>query len=244
MYLPPTDLVIESESYHDVLLSVLPKAKGYYSIKGVRWNLGPHLQVQQKLLKPGRLLNKTLRQRVRRERTPDTAMGFDVCDGYAHLHLTMTGLPEFGLLEGELLWTCLKLRNEGGATADDIVIKTSHPWCLLYSDPVQPVLFEDHFGARNPSAIQPVGKSGTLFRLPEGTSIAPGAELMLGVLLYFPEPGKRRTLGFLASYQSRGEPFQGSPHVPLTCPLQPLSRSPRILTYMSSTLPLKPSRRR
>jgi hypothetical protein len=80
----------------------------------------------------------------------------------------------------------------------------------LYIDPSQAVVQDGLFGVRNPSAIPPAGKSGTLFRFPEGTGIPPGAEMTLGVLLRFPEAGKRRTLGFLASYQSRGEPFQGS----------------------------------
>ena len=99
----------------------------------------------------------------------------------------------------------LEAPQQGGATADDIVIKTSHPWCLLYSDPVQPVLFEDPLVLETELSSQWASRGH--YSPSEGTSIAPGAELMLGVLLYFPEPGGG-VLWVSGVYQSRESHFK------------------------------------
>eukprot|EP01034_Spumella_vulgaris_P025924 gene25924-32432_t len=191
------NLLLSPESTSELVLSAAPQKIGKYNVDSARWNLSDYFSVRQPLRRDGPLLQRTLDQRVNRDRGADKSMEFEVVAAHPLLKVSFEGLSA-EVLQGQLLKSVLVLRNDGAATATDIFIKFSQPSFVLYSS-------ESGTGADSSSATSRLlpfhGKSSTLIKLADGISIAPGAELRFDAWLRITKPGLQ-TISLLAAYKA------------------------------------------
>jgi hypothetical protein len=132
-----------------------------------------HLQVEvtHDFSKKGRLLQRTLEQRARRERATDTSLNVRVTQPkallsvqverrytlcliqFTHMLLAVTqvlGARE-NLLQGELCRVRLLIRNHGHAPASNLSLKLNQPWLVLLSPSTRAVdRTEDADGTKTP----------------------------------------------------------------------------------------------
>jgi hypothetical protein len=194
------DLLLAPESTSELVLTASPSKTGKYNVDSARWNLSDFFSVRQPLRRDGPLLQRTLDQRVNRNRGADKSMEFEVVAAHPLLKVSFEGLSA-EVLQGQLLKSVLVLRNEGAATACDIFIKFSQPSFVLYSTEPD----DSSASSSSSSRLLPFhGKSSTLVRLAEGVSIAPGAELRFDAWLRITKPGLQ-TISLLASYKALRE---------------------------------------
>jgi hypothetical protein len=194
------DLLLAPESTSELVLTASPHVIGKYNVDSARWNLSDFFSVRQPLRRDGPLLQRTLDQRVNRNRGADKSMEFEVVAAHPLLQVSFEGLSA-EVLQGQLLKSVLVLRNEGAATACDIFIKFSQPSFVLYATEPE----DSSASSSSSSRLLPFhGKSSTLVRLSEGVTIAPGAELRFDAWLRITKPGLQ-TISLLAAYKALRE---------------------------------------
>lgn len=172
-----------------VKLTAIPLEIGSYTAKSATWNLSEILSIKQSLQKDGPMLQKTLLQRMNRERGKDLSMNFNVIKEHPLLNIKLEGLS-CEVLQGQLLKTSLIIRNEGSASACDIFLKLSKPCFVFY-------LYDSN--SNSSDLIPSWGHSSSVVKLPAGTVIEPGQEIRLSSWIQMDDIGKQN-ISVLASY--------------------------------------------
>jgi hypothetical protein len=141
------------------------------------------------LKKEGPLLQKTLSNRLNRERGEDKSLCFEIVPPHALLNISFEGLsPE--VLLGQFLRTTLLIRNEGAAPACNIYIKISQPSFVFFDGESNDTKILDFFG-----------KSSTIVKLDSATVVEPGEELRYEAWLRITKQGLQ-TISLLVSYMA------------------------------------------
>ena len=169
-----------------IVLSARPVHAGLFELTTAQWNLSEYLCVQQSLKKPGPLLQKTLKQRLQRERGEDRSLRFEVVPPHPLLHVSFEGLSA-EVLQGQLLRTTLILKNEGAAPACEIFIKLSQPSFVLLGP--------------SKKLLQSSGLSSTLLKLDDNCIIQPGEQVKFDAWLRITKRGPQK-ISLLVSYMA------------------------------------------
>ena len=188
----------------EFVLSARPSQVGLYEVSSAQWNLSEHFTVRQSIHKSGPLLQKTLQQRLDRERGEDRSLRFQVVPPHPLLRVSLQGLSS-EVLQGQLLRCSLLLTNEGQAAACSILIKLSQPSFVFISDPnPDPGNENDEAGREGRGEVEvlrPSGLSCTVVKLDENCVIQPGQQARLGAWLRVASAGVQR-ISFLVSYMA------------------------------------------
>ena len=190
-------LELPSGTTKSIKLYAEPMSIGTYKADFISWNLSNVLTLRQPLLKEGKLLQKTLEQRMNRVRGENTTMKFEVVEAHPNLHILFEGLSS-EVLQGQLLRATLLLRNEGAASACDIHLKLSQPCFVFYIDQnsnPNPDL------TLNAGLVPPWGLSSTVVQLPPNTVVKPGEELRLCAWLHISVGGIQH-ISVISSYSA------------------------------------------
>eukprot|EP01038_Epipyxis_sp_PR26KG_P005036 gene5036-7027_t len=197
------DVLLSPDVSNEVILNSLPLECGEYHINSAKWNISDFFTVQCSLNKPGPLLQKTLKQREKRERGENKSLYFEVIPSHPLLHIAFEGLSA-EVLQGQLLKTSLILSNQGGATACNIYIKLSQPSFVFYMNNDS----NDNINNTTRSSQNQLtgllgfyGKSSTIVKIDESITIPPGGQLKLEAWLRITQPGLQR-ISLLASYKA------------------------------------------
>lgn len=187
---------ISADSSAEIVVSSRPLKVGVYEFTNAFWNLSKHFVVQQPLNKQGPLLQKTLAQRLNRERGEDRSLCFEVVASHPLLEICFKGLSK-EVLQGQLLRTTLVIRNAGSAPACNVYIKLSQPSFVFFHTAGN----ENEKEKESLNRLQPCGLSSTLVKLDENCVIQPHASMQFEAWLRITACGVHN-ISVLVSYMA------------------------------------------
>ena len=218
--------VVQAQCKESVIIRGTPKQLGVYRLPSAVWRVEKSLEIKQRLLLPGYLLQDNKDQRAKHARTAPVPLTFEVVPSYPLLEAhwewmspapttpsaNETGVQGPTCLEGELVWAVLHLKNLGASAAGQIYLKLDKPIAVWYLHTEAPLL-DAPSSNYDAFRLSPCGQSGTITPLPAATTIAAKNSLRIGALLRFPRAGQHK-LHLLVSYaglQSDGSVMPFSP---------------------------------